>query len=129
MINMRGYEELLDQFHGCSSSFALLRYDEGPALIGTETDQISLENASCILAYRLHCKTTFSKNDRTQKFGCDLTDTQASLPIRPGYWHSRRLEQRPSGRIGLRKYAEVLVIPLHRIWRDHCWYGKDILAS
>ena len=36
---MRDYEELLDQFHGCSSSFVLLRYDEGPAQIGTETDQ------------------------------------------------------------------------------------------
>jgi len=69
---MPGYGELLDQFHGYSSLFALLRYDGGLALIGTETDQISLENASYTLAYRLHCKTTSSKNKITRKKWLDV---------------------------------------------------------
>ena len=40
MINMRGYEELLDRFHGCSSLFALSRYSEMSAFAELKTDQL-----------------------------------------------------------------------------------------
>lgn len=40
-INMLGYGELRDLSRGCSSSFALSRYDENPSSIGTKTDQTS----------------------------------------------------------------------------------------
>jgi hypothetical protein len=41
MINMLGYEELLDQSRGYYSSFAWLRCDEGLTLIRTETNRHS----------------------------------------------------------------------------------------
>lgn len=40
MISMQGYEELLGPSHGCSSSFALSRYDERTTLIRIKTDQL-----------------------------------------------------------------------------------------
>jgi hypothetical protein len=39
MIIMRGYEESLVPSRGCSSSFALSRYDRRSALAETKTDQ------------------------------------------------------------------------------------------
>jgi hypothetical protein len=92
----------------------------------TNFTTFSLENDSYILECPLHSRITFSKDRKLQTVGRDLTSVQASLPIRSRYWYSWRPEQRSSGRIGLGQHAQVLVIPLHRVWCDCCWYRRNV---